>query len=86
MKVFQKSFIQQKFEVDSNLLHLYSSLQDLEGRRYPEEIANRLRNFINDLSLMIFPKCPSKHDSVSDKLYYIINYEEFIPRSEREDF
>ena len=49
MKNYRRSFIKDRFEVNRNLLHLYESLQDLQRHNYPENIENRIQNFINDL-------------------------------------
>lgn len=74
------------YQIDRSLLHLRDSLEDLERTNYPEEINNRLRNFINDIDKLIFPNCPHGMDLERTKLIYIEDYEEFIPLSKREYF
>lgn len=74
------------FHIDRSLLHLRDSLEDLERNNYPEEINNRLRNFIKDIDNLIFPNCPHGMDLERTKLIYIEDYEEFIPLSKREYF
>lgn len=85
MKNYRRSFIKDRFEVNRNLLHLYESLQDLQRHNYPENIENRIQNFINDLASLIFPKIPSGYDIENDKLYLVYDYEKYIPKSEREE-
>lgn len=72
------NFIKKSFEVDLNLLHLYKTLSDLDFHYiYPDDIHNRLRSFINDLSSIIFPDVPSDFDVIDEKLYFVIDYEKF---------
>lgn len=74
------------YQVDMPLIHLVESLKDLERTVYPDIIENRLKNFINDLETIIYPKFPHKQDMVRAKFYCFEDFEEFIPPKEREYF
>lgn len=84
--VKEKSKTTYTYQIDRSLLHLRDSLEDLERTNYPEEINNRLRNFINDIDKLIFPNPPHGMDLERTKLIYIEDYAEFIPVSKREYF